>query len=98
MKLYIDTSDSKNISITLDGKKLRKKLGRSQELLSLIDISLQKVHKTLVDVEAIQFKTGPGSFTGLRGGASVANALGWLLGKPVNGQDVGKNGPVEPIY
>lgn len=94
MKLYIDTSSNKEITIKLDGKTYKKKLGKSQELLSLIDAALRKSHKVLNDVTEIQINSGPGSFTGLRVGASVANALGWLLKRPVNGKTV----PVEPEY
>lgn len=34
----------------------------------------------------IEVETGPGSFTGLRVGVSVANTLGFSLGIPVNGK------------
>lgn len=98
MKLYIDTSNSKNITVALDSKKYQKKLSQSQELLSLIDKALGKSHKTVKDITEIQINRGPGSFTGLRVGASVANALGWMLDIPVNGQDVKKEGSVEPNY
>lgn len=37
-------------------------------------------------LEGIEVETGPGSFTGLRVGVSVANALGYVLGIPVNGK------------
>lgn len=37
-------------------------------------------------LEEIEVETGPGSFTGLRVGASVGNALGYSLGIPVNGK------------
>jgi len=36
----------------------------------------------------IEVETGPGSFTGLRVGVSVANALGFALGVPVNGKKI----------
>lgn len=39
----------------------------------------------LSDITEIQVKTGPGSFTGLRVGVSVAKTLGKLLHIPVNG-------------
>ena len=95
MKLYIDTSDSKQIRVGLDGKKYVGEVdAKSQELLSLIDKALNKVHKGLDDITEIQINRGPGSFTGLRVGAAVSNALGWLLKKPVNGKTV----PVEPEY
>jgi len=37
-------------------------------------------------LEGIEVETGPGSFTGLRVGVSVANALGFSLGISVNGK------------
>lgn len=37
-------------------------------------------------LEGIEVETGQGSFTGLRVGVSVANALGFALGIPVNGK------------
>lgn len=39
-------------------------------------------------LEGIEVETGPGSFTGLRVGVSVANALGFSLGIPVNGKKI----------
>lgn len=104
MKLYIDTSDSKNVAIILDGKKFQKKLGRSQELLSLIEASLKHSRKHFDDIKEIKVKIGPGSFTGLRVGVSVANTLGWVLKIPVNGQNIGTGGLgglegiIEPLY
>lgn len=40
------------------------------------------------ELEGIEVETGHGSFTGLRVGVSVANALGFALGIPVNGKKV----------
>lgn len=37
-------------------------------------------------LKGIEVEKGPGSFTGLRVGVSVANALGFALGIPVNGK------------
>lgn len=39
-------------------------------------------------LESVEVETGPGSFTGLRVGVSVANALGFALGIPVNGKKI----------
>lgn len=94
MKLYIDTSSSKEVIVKLGGKVYKKELGRSQELLSLIDVALRKSHKTIKDITEVQFNRGPGSFTGLRVGASVANTLGWVLKISVNG----KKWVTEPLY
>ena len=38
------------------------------------------------NLDGTEVETGPGSFTGLRVGVSVANALGFALGIPVNGK------------
>jgi len=46
---------------------------------------LNKSSKSLKDVEAIVVYKGPGSFTGLRIGLSVANALAYSLNAPIVG-------------
>lgn len=48
-----------------------------------IEQLLQAQGKTMQDVEAIVCFQGPGSFTGLRIGLSVGNALAYALGIPV---------------
>jgi tRNA threonylcarbamoyladenosine biosynthesis protein TsaB len=52
-------------------------------LLKEIDNLLKSVNKELSDLEKIAIYKGPGSFTGLRIGISVANALGYSLDVPV---------------
>ncbi len=71
----------------------------SQALLPLI-IQLLRIHTPGVKVrnhsgsgswkelEGIEVETGPGSYTGLRVGVAVANALGFTLGIPVNGKKI----------
>jgi len=95
MRLYIDTRDNKKTIVGLDDIRLEKLTGpdKSQQVLNLIDQILKKNKqsfpsnkKTLKDITEIKVETGPGSFTGLRVGVSVANALGWALGIPVNGK------------
>lgn len=46
-------------------------------------------------LEGVEVNVGPGSFTGLRVGASVAQALGFALNIPVNGK---LNKPVSLRY
>lgn len=75
MKLCIDTSKIRSVTITLG--KFQK---TGQEPLPIID------ELKLSDVTEIEVVTGPGSFTGLRVGAAVANTLGLLLDIPVNGK------------
>lgn len=99
MELYIDTSNSEKIIVGLNGDFVESpsKQERSQRLLSVINEVLKKRKVKLTDLTAIKVNVGPGSFTGLRVGVSVANASGWSLKIPVNGQDVSKK-PIEPNY
>lgn len=87
MVLHIDTKYQKVVKVSLkkNGKVVKSLSAEneygSQALLPLV--------KKLVDVKsltAIEVEAGPGSFTGLRIGVSVANALGFSLGIPVNGK------------
>ena len=48
-------------------------------------------HSIWDQLDGIEVETGPGSFTGLRVGVSVANALGFTLGIPVNGKKIETN-------
>ena len=74
------------------------KKDKSQKLLPEIDKLLKKKKKTVRDISEIEVNTGPGSFTGLRVGVSVANTLGWVLGITVNGKDLRKGEVVEIKY
>src|SRR3972149_5808009 len=100
MKLFIDTSDSENIVVGVGDKhyETKAKEGASQRLLPFIDEVLKKEKLSLKDIKEIEVETGPGSFTGLRVGVSVANALGWSLGIPVNGKDLRKGEVVDIKY
>jgi len=44
------------------------------------------VHWEILD--GIEVEAGPGSFTGIRVGVAIANALGFSLGVPVNGKKI----------
>ncbi|MEK7502740.1 MAG: tRNA (adenosine(37)-N6)-threonylcarbamoyltransferase complex dimerization subunit type 1 TsaB [Patescibacteria group bacterium] len=100
--LVIDTSDSKNIrvGIKINGKSKyissNAKVLKAQAVLPLIDKVLKANNINLSDINKIKVNTGPGSFTGLRVGISIVNALGFFLKIPINGKKVGKL--VEPRY
>lgn len=100
MKLFIDTSRSEKIVVGIDGKKFEAdvKKERAQGLLPFIEEVLEKEGKKIEEITEIKVNTGPGSFTGLRVGVSVANALGWALGVPVNGKDLRKGEIVDITY
>jgi len=92
MNLYINTSNRKMVEVGLldQGERVdfltKENEFGSQILLPLIDQLLEKNQLNYTDLKAIEVETGPGSFTGLRVGVSVANALGYSLKIPVNGK------------
>ncbi len=100
--LYIDTSDSQKILLKLQTggivKKTssRSKILRSEAALPLIDKLLKENNLNVKDLNEIKVILGPGSFTGLRVGVSVANALSYLLKIPVNSKEIGDL--VQPVY
>lgn len=89
--LHIDTSDQNAILISLSMNSKKEKLSiknkkGSQVILVTIENLLKKNKLSLKDLNEIIVNEGPGSFTGLRVGISVANALGHFLKIPVNGR------------
>ena len=85
MKLFIDTSNSEKIVVGLDDERFTAdaREEKAQMLLAFIDEVLKKKNRKIKDITEIEVNTGPGSFTGLRVGLSVANTIGWVLGIPV---------------
>lgn len=100
--LFINTSSNERIEVGLEinGKRfdLKKKITnkKAQVVLPMIQSLLEKHSLKLQDITAIKVNTGPGSFTGLRVGISVANALSFALGISVNEKSLGEF--IEPIY
>lgn len=94
--LTIDTTDSAQtiVQIKRKGKLLSEVVEKtdqrtkSQNALPLIEKLLKQQKLQLADLSAIDVNPGPGSFTGVRVGVSIANALGWILSIPVNGKKV----------
>lgn len=89
--LSIDTGTANKIivSLVVGEKKISKgseqKFG-SQALLSTIQEVIKEAGLELKDLNEIKVAIGPGSYTGLKVGAAVANALGFALNIPVNGK------------
>lgn len=95
VKLYIDTRDNKKtiIKITKDGKEFgiseEKEILRSQIILPLIEKLLKQTNTRVYEINEIKVEKGPGSFTGIRVGVAIANALGFSLHKKINGLKIG---------
>jgi tRNA threonylcarbamoyladenosine biosynthesis protein TsaB len=100
--LTIDTSNNKKIFVGLEVNNNRDEITqdstvlRSEAALPAIEKLLQKNKLNINQIDEIQINKGPGSFTGLRVGVSIANALSFLLKIPVNKKQVGEL--EEPVY
>jgi tRNA threonylcarbamoyladenosine biosynthesis protein TsaB len=100
MKLYINTSSREKTIVGLgeDRVEMDSSVWHSQVVLKLVQELLEKHGKNITDITEIEVFPGPGSYTGLRVGITIANALGYALKIPVNGQEVTTLNIVEPIY
>jgi L-threonylcarbamoyladenylate synthase len=99
--LILDTSDNKKIIVGLivNGKKdiqiEQITSNKTQIILPMIERLLKKHSLGSRNLSEIKINAGPGSFTGLRIGLAIANALSFVLKIPVNGE----NGKIIlPIY
>lgn len=100
--LVIDTSNNKYAIVgleiygELDAVKQHINTRKAQVVLPLFDKLLKKHSLKISDITNIVVNTGPGSFTGIRVGISIANALSFTLNIPVNKKPVGEF--VDPVY
>jgi tRNA threonylcarbamoyl adenosine modification protein YeaZ len=98
--LFIDTSSNEKVTIGIEKNGIKDQVikvldsHRDQVILPLINELLSNHHLTLNDLTEISVHTGPGSFTGIRVGVAIANALSYALHIPINGGMTA----VEPIY
>lgn len=93
--LSIDTAnrDKAIIGLKIDNKQhtlTSKRKSNSQKVIPLIVKILKKHKLELEDIDKIEVNAGPGSFTGIRVGVSIANALGSVLNIPVNSGQIGE--------
>ncbi len=91
MNIYIDTAvkgcnialfDQDNIWASVQESIER---GHAEAILPLYEDLMQSIGKKPQDIENVYVSVGPGSFTGLRVGLSVARFIGFSLGIPVHG-------------
>lgn len=91
--LYIDTTDNQKVVVSINNDKnltlvSKASVLKAQTVLPLIEKLLKVSKLKLKDLTEIKVNTGPGSYTGIRVGLSVANALSYALGIKVNGKDI----------
>ena len=61
------------------------KMNLLRRILPIVDVVLQDAGHKPADLDGIIVSLGPGSFTGLRIGVTVAKSLAYTLGKPIVG-------------
>lgn len=98
--LTIDTSETDHVSVVLSHKgrtyekRLPSRIARAQTALPLAEALMKDAGIRGHDLDEIFVKEGNGSYTGVRVGFAIANALGSFLHIPVNGK-VGLAFPAE---
>ena len=89
ISLFIDTSISfPTVSIIKDNRVLFNfheeiKNDMSSKILSIIDLGLKENNLSIKSLKKIFVVTGPGSFTGVRIGVTIAKTIAWSLRIPV---------------
>lgn len=89
--LGIDTANSPlAVAIVKDGQILAAevtnlKVNHSAGVMPAIDQIFKKVNMSPKEIDAIAVSQGPGSYTGVRIGVTIAKTLSWTLQKPLVG-------------
>lgn len=99
MRLYLDTSTPETI-LKLDDQEYKYTFANdlAEKLLEFIHDKLQDNNKDWHDITEITFMSGPGSFTGLRIGATVVNTLAHELNIPLYDHHGKKHQIIIPDY
>ena len=99
MKMYLDTSTPTTI-LRLDEKEYRWESGRNlaENLHAFLRDKLAENGCEFKDISEIRFFSGPGSFTGLRIGAAVVNALSAELDIPLYDREGNRVPVILPKY
>ncbi len=98
--LFIDTTNNKEVIVRLaiDKKifEVKKEIqnNRTQVVLPIIQALFKYANLGVQDLDSVEINPGPGSFTGVRVGAAIGNALGFALDIPVNTVSFKESGKV----
>lgn len=99
MKMFLDTSTDITL-LQLDDKKYEYPFGHdlAEKLLQFIHEKLQENNRDWRDITEIEFMSGPGSFTGLRIGATIVNTLANELNIPLYDHHGNQQKQIIPEY
>ena len=99
IRLYLDTSTPETI-LKINNQEYKYNFNNdlAEKLLQFIHDKLQKNNKTWQDITEITFMSGPGSFTGLRIGATIVNTLARELNIPLYDHHGQKHLVIIPEY
>ena len=97
--MYLDTSTPETI-LKLDDTEYKYTFANdlAEKLLKFIHDKLTENHQTWQDLTEITFMSGPGSFTGLRIGATIVNTLAHELNIPLYDHHGAKHQIIIPEY
>jgi tRNA A37 threonylcarbamoyladenosine modification protein TsaB len=80
-KIHIDSVDryKKTVTLSKDGKKIAQKSGE----IDLVGAIKGLLEEHSINIKEVEFEAnpGPGSFTGIKIGVTVANVLNWVSGR-----------------
>lgn len=96
MKLFLDTTDNLLTMVKVGDNDFVKRYDKpqDQDIVGAISEALRLSGANWEDIDQIEVNPGPGSFTGVRVGVSVANAIAFARGILINGVKP----PISPVY
>lgn len=87
--LFIDTSLNRIIVALIDNNTILSYYNEecyrdfSAQVMKIIDEQFQKTNLSVGDIDKLFVVVGPGSFTGIRIGLTIAKVMGWSLNKKI---------------
>ncbi len=87
IKLFLDTSEAKRAKVTItDNEKTLSQVEGDEPLITIKE-AVEKVGLSMGQIDKFSAHRGPGSYTGIRIGLAIANALNFAFGKEVDFQE-----------
>jgi tRNA threonylcarbamoyladenosine biosynthesis protein TsaB len=81
-KIFIDTTQRENRKVILyKDAEVMEEISGALDIVSDTQKLLKKYNLSVKDIDEFKANPGPGSFTGIKIGITIANVLNWALGK-----------------